>query len=342
MLNITEEQLYIAWTSSLICKSKGTFAFHSRKAVKCERKVSPSNLSFKGLSPQCRTYRPKENLCVSVLVWYTTIPVDHNLIYTLKHARQPAQIWEILALSPLSVPPLTYSGVIFSSVITDRKGVISKGTLVPTEQSKWHLWAWHADTAVPVCCRIWVLTTNCSWGWLRTFKREYFASQGHWIVFIHAASLKNIACVTLGKNLQRNRMGCKNVCVYTHVFIFEYTQAHIHNIVTIQHGRDKMPKDIGLGSWYYPAINGHCWGSSLHLNNPGMPLELRLKDQLCVVDCGVSWVGKCWVASDDPMSGMICKSAVYDAYRILLMVILLITTYSKKQSNEKSHLKCQE
>lgn len=32
---------------------------------------------------------------------------------------------------------------------------------------------------------------------------------------------------------------------------------------------------------------------------------------------------------------MICKSAVYDAYRILLMVILLITTYSKKQSNEK-------
>lgn len=36
MLNITEEQLYIAWTYSLICKPEETFAFHSRKAVKSE------------------------------------------------------------------------------------------------------------------------------------------------------------------------------------------------------------------------------------------------------------------------------------------------------------------
>lgn len=162
----------IAWTYSLTCEPKESFAFYSKKPVKYGRKLSPSNLSLKGLSLQCRTHGSKENLCVPVLMWYA-IPVDHNLIYTLKCARQPAQIWDILALSPLPVPCLNYSGVILSSpIITDRERVIAKGTLVPTEQSKWHLRAWHADTAVPACCRISVLTTNCSWGWLRTFKME--------------------------------------------------------------------------------------------------------------------------------------------------------------------------
>lgn len=221
--------------------------------------------------------------------------MDRNLIYTLKCARQPAQIWGILALSPLSVPCPNYSGVILSSpIITDRKGVISKGTLVPTEQYKWHLWAWHADTAVPVCCWIWVLTTNCSWGWLRTFKTERVFYILRLLDCFYSCSVpeKHCLCDTWKKPEEKSHGVQECVCVYTHVFIHMYIYTHIHNIVTIQHGRDKMPKDIGLRSWYYPAINGHSWGSSLHLINPGMPLELRMTDQLCVVDCGVSWVGK--------------------------------------------------
>lgn len=46
--------------------------------------------------------------------------------------------------------------------------------------------------------------------------------------------------------------------------------------------------------------------------------------------------------NEDQVSGMICKSVLYDVYRILWMVMLLITVYSKMQSNEQSDLKCQE
>lgn len=116
----------------------------------------------------------------------------------------------------------------FLFIITDRKGVISKGTLVPTEQSKWHLCAWHADTAVPVHCRIQMLTTNCSWGWLRTCRteREFYISR--LIDRVYVASMENSACVTLRRNLQRNCMGWKNVYVHTYVFICVCVYIHTH------------------------------------------------------------------------------------------------------------------
>lgn len=231
MLNITDEQLCIALTYSLICKPKASFALSSRKALKYGRKVSPSNLSLiKGLSLQCRTRGSKENLCVSVLVWYA-IPMDHNLIYTLKCARQPAQIWENLALSPLSVPCLNYSGVILSSsIVTHRKGVISKGTLVPTEQSKWHLWAWHADTAVPVCCRIWALTTNCSWGWLRTFKTERVFYILRLLDCFYSCGIpeKHCFCDTWKKPAEKSRGMQECVCI--RMFLYIYIPTHIYII----------------------------------------------------------------------------------------------------------------
>lgn len=231
MLNITDEQLCIALTYSLICKPKASFALSSRKALKYGRKVSPSNLSLiKGLSLQCRTRGSKENLCVSVLVWYA-IPMDHNLIYTLKCARQPAQTWENLALSPLSVPCLNYSGVILSSsIVTHRKGIISKGTLVPTEQSKWHLWAWHADTAVPVCCRIWALTTNCSWGWLRTFKTESILHLKAIRLFLFMQHPWKTLLLWHLEETCREIAWDARMCVYTHVFIHIYPPPHIYII----------------------------------------------------------------------------------------------------------------
>lgn len=263
--------MHIAWNYSPICKPKESFAFHSRKAVKCGRKVPPSNLSLNSLSLQCRTRESKENFCVSVLVWYTTIPVDHNLIYTLECARQPAQIWEILALSLLPAPCLSSSGgfcFLSFSVLTARKGVISKGTLVPTKQSKWHLWAWHADAAVPVSCRIWALTSNCSWGWLRTFKwqRVFCIIRLLDFSFIYVASLKNIPCDTEGthgETMQDARM-----CFHKYIYADTY-------IIKIQFSIAK----IGcLKTWGWEDINDYSLGSSPHLNNPGIALELRLID----------------------------------------------------------------
>lgn len=49
--------------------------------------------------------------------------------------------------------------------------------------------------------------------------------------------------------------------------------------------------------------------------------------------------GECYVPRDDRVSGMICKSALYDVCRI---VMPLSTIDSKMQSSEQSDLKCQE
>lgn len=66
----------------------------------------------------------------------------------------------------------------------------------------------------------------------------------------------------------------------------------------------------------------------------GMALELRLKEQLCVMDSGLLERENV-KSSYDPISGMICKLAICDVHRTLLMAMLLITVYPKMQTNEQ-------